>query len=135
MRILPIHALAPWRSALAQWGAMLAMVAVVGSLLAPLARLSTEVATGKLGSLCLASAIHGLDAGQAAGLGDPTPKGSSVDPQPCNGCASGLLTPPAARPLGLLPPVNLLLAWAPAEPAAERPSLTLPPGRAPPPAH
>jgi hypothetical protein len=126
----PAHGSPVRRSALARWGVRLALLAVLGSLLAPLARLSAEVATGKLGGLCLASAVYGLS---TDGATPGTPDGAAaVGLDTCQGCASSLMTPPPVATTAEPPALRLVVATAFAERLAERPAFERPPGRAPP---
>jgi hypothetical protein len=129
--IPPVRRPPEHHSALARWGVRLALLAVLGSLLAPLARLSAEVATGQLGGLCLASAVYGLNA-EAANPGTPDSAPATAGLDSCQGCASSLMTPPPTATTVEVPAARLLVAAAFAKRLAERPAFERPPGRAPP---
>lgn len=111
-----------------RWGFVLALLAVASALLAPVARLAAEVATGKLGSLCISTAVYGADLG---GDSSPdAPPASSADP--CHGCISSLTPLPVRFATTVWPNVAAIAAAGFVERLAQRPEFERPQSHAPP---
>lgn len=112
----------------ARWGVSLAWLALASALLAPITRLAAEVATGKLGSLCVSSAVYGVDASSDSSSDESLAPGAD----PCHGCVSALTPLPVRFATALWPNVAALAAAGFVDRLAQRPAFERPQSHAPP---